>query len=384
MAIVHIIGAGISGLAAATRLAEAHVPVRVYEATAHAGGRARSSHDPKLGSIDHGLHVISGDAPELMRYLTRIGAQDTLTPVRHPLAPRPAPLADYLALIPALLGRGPLVHRLPEDNILRAGWLTQVARLLFHTPLERLGGRPLRRALLRIAKAPTHAGRAFMPAHSLSATFITPALNQLDYMGGSIYFSQPLKSLERQGGRITQLTFARQKVSVSEDDIVIFALPAHAAAQLLPELPALDTHSAITFHFTSPHHEPVGMVSPTHAPVDLIRYSEGRISASIRLAGHVWHSDPALLAGRIWTFLASRHPYLNLIMPAYSVWREKQAGHSVTGEPFTLPSLGDRLLLAGDWCDAELPSCLEIAAASGHRTAEAALHLLGKHPLRTQ
>ncbi len=98
MAMIHIIGAGISGLAAATKLAEAHLPVRLYEATSHAGGRARSSKDPTLGTIDHGLHVIEGESPELMEYLTRIGAQDQLTNVNHPLALPRAPIADYVPL----------------------------------------------------------------------------------------------------------------------------------------------------------------------------------------------------------------------------------------------------------------------------------------------
>ncbi|HMH74927.1 MAG TPA: FAD-dependent oxidoreductase, partial [Bradyrhizobium sp.] len=42
---VHIIGAGISGLSAAVRLANANFKVHVHEATQQAGGRCRSYFD---------------------------------------------------------------------------------------------------------------------------------------------------------------------------------------------------------------------------------------------------------------------------------------------------------------------------------------------------
>ena len=58
-----IIGAGLAGLSAAVRLAEAGIPVRLVEAAAQAGGRCRSYHDPQLGrTIDNGNHlVLSGN-----------------------------------------------------------------------------------------------------------------------------------------------------------------------------------------------------------------------------------------------------------------------------------------------------------------------------------
>ena len=52
---VHIIGAGMAGLAAAVKLAAAGRKVILYESANHAGGRARSFHDEKLGClIDNG------------------------------------------------------------------------------------------------------------------------------------------------------------------------------------------------------------------------------------------------------------------------------------------------------------------------------------------
>jgi len=57
--LVHIVGAGLAGLSAATDLAAKGYPVSLYEATAQAGGRCRSYFDEHLGrTIDNGNHMM--------------------------------------------------------------------------------------------------------------------------------------------------------------------------------------------------------------------------------------------------------------------------------------------------------------------------------------
>ena len=73
---VHIIGAGLSGLSAAVRLASAGRNVVVHEATAFAGGRCRSYHDATLGmTIDNGNHLLLSGNRAALDYLRRIGAE---------------------------------------------------------------------------------------------------------------------------------------------------------------------------------------------------------------------------------------------------------------------------------------------------------------------
>src|SRR5207253_3488527 len=75
---VHIVGAGLAGLAAAVRLSAAGRSVALYESSQHAGGRCRSYFDAELGCrIDNGNHLLLAGNTAAMAYVERIGALDT-------------------------------------------------------------------------------------------------------------------------------------------------------------------------------------------------------------------------------------------------------------------------------------------------------------------
>src|SRR6516225_7335637 len=72
----HIIGAGISGLTAAVRLANAGFKVAVHEATNQAGGRCRSYFDGATNlTIDNGNHLLLSGNFHARAYARAIGTE---------------------------------------------------------------------------------------------------------------------------------------------------------------------------------------------------------------------------------------------------------------------------------------------------------------------
>ena len=73
---VHIIGAGISGLSAAVRLANAGRKVHLHEATQQAGGRCRSYFDAATNlTIDNGNHLLLSGNRHALAYARSIGTE---------------------------------------------------------------------------------------------------------------------------------------------------------------------------------------------------------------------------------------------------------------------------------------------------------------------
>ena len=76
---IHIIGAGLAGLAAAVDLAGRGETVVVHEATRFAGGRCRSYHDAAIDmTIDNGNHLLLSGNSSALGYLRTLGAEHRL------------------------------------------------------------------------------------------------------------------------------------------------------------------------------------------------------------------------------------------------------------------------------------------------------------------
>src|SRR5579863_3356602 len=76
---VHVVGAGLAGLAASLQLAKAGADVVLHEAAPQAGGRCRSYFDEALGCrIDNGNHLVIAGNTAVMTYLREIDATGTV------------------------------------------------------------------------------------------------------------------------------------------------------------------------------------------------------------------------------------------------------------------------------------------------------------------
>jgi squalene-associated FAD-dependent desaturase len=129
---VVIIGAGWAGMAAAITLAQAGIPVTVFEAARHPGGRARSVEIEGI-ELDNGQHVLIGAYRETLRLMRVVGADPDKLLLRQPFAIeypgkfslRAPCLPAPLHLLAALLGASGL------------SWRERIAAIRFISALRR-------------------------------------------------------------------------------------------------------------------------------------------------------------------------------------------------------------------------------------------------------
>src|ERR1043166_180851 len=261
----HIIGAGVSGLSAAVRLANANYRVHVHEATQQAGGRCRSYFDAATNlTIDNGNHLLLSGNRHALASARSIGTEaglggpkvaqfpfvDIMTGQRWQLdlgdgklplwvfdEARRVPdtrLLDYLALAPLVwAGTGKLVG----DTIPCKGTLYQrlaqprrLAALNVDPPEGSAGlaGAIVRETLL----AGGQACRPLIARDGLSAVLIEPAVKLLQEKGASVALGQDCRQLATSGDRVAGLKFGSDEVALGPDDAIVLAVPPRAAASL--------------------------------------------------------------------------------------------------------------------------------------------------------
>ncbi|MBE9552867.1 MAG: FAD-dependent oxidoreductase, partial [Proteobacteria bacterium] len=231
---VHIVGAGLAGLACAVRLATARVPVTLHEATGHGGGRCRSYHDPVLDrEIDNGNHLILSGNRSMLAYLADCGAPDALwgppcptfpfldlqTGQRWTIRPNGGRLPWWLAAPSRRAPGGGLRDHLGDlMRLHRAGAEDSVEGLLGGSPLYARFWRPLAISILNTPGRQASAlllwrtmeeslalggaaCRPLFPRHGLGQAFVDPALETLARLGAEVRFNERLRGVERDGDR---------------------------------------------------------------------------------------------------------------------------------------------------------------------------------------
>lgn len=410
---VHIIGAGVSGLSAAVRLANAGYKVHVHEATQQAGGRCRSYFDAATNlTIDNGNHLLLSGNRHAVAYARSIGTEAGLVGPKSAQFPfvdlstgqrwkldlgdgrlplwvfdsaRRVPdtgLSDYLALAPLiwagtdrLVGKaipceGTLYQRLVQPLLLAA---------LNVDPPEGsagLAGAIVRETLL----AGGQACRPLIARDGLSAVLIEPAVKLLQEKGAGIQFSHELRGFGMSDGRVNELKFGDGAVNLAADDAVVMAVPARPAASLLPGLKTPSKFRAIVnahFRFDPPPGA-VPILGVVGGLVEWLFAFPQRLSVTISNGDRLVDMPREELAQAIWNDICKAAGVAGEL-PPWQIVRERRATFEATPEQNALRpgavTQWKNLFLAGDWTDTGLPATIEGSVRSGDRAADLVLAL---------
>ncbi|WP_281685664.1 hydroxysqualene dehydroxylase HpnE [Thalassobaculum salexigens] len=404
---VHVIGAGLAGLAAALSLSAAGRTVALHEAAGHAGGRCRSYIDPRLGCrIDNGNHLLLSANRSALAYLAEIGASGSLRAgdaafAFHDIADgrqwtvRPgeggvwrrltAPLrqvpgagaADALGLLRlAVAGRrSTVMQALGPGALMERFWRPLTVAVLNAEP-EVASARLLRgviREVLRTGEAVPLTAR-----EGLSESFVDPALAVLAERGVGIGFGRRLRGVDTANDRATALRFAEETVALAPGDALVLAVPAPIAAGLLPGLAVPDGSSAIVnahFRLDAPAHLPgrADLIGLTGGTAQWL-FRRGEIaSVTVSAADALLDRPSEDLAAILWRDIAPVLGLAGQAQPPARIVKERRA--TFRQDPASLArrpparTAWRNLALAGDWTDTGLPATIEGAIRSGRDAA---------------
>ncbi len=405
--VVHVVGAGLAGLAAAVRLVGGPHEVVLHEAARQAGGRCRSFYDPVLGmTIDNGNHLLLSGNHDARKYLAAIGGEDQLsgpsvaefafvdlvTKERWHLRPNAGPLPwwifsplrrvpgtgprDYLGLL-RLLAPGkdaPISAIMRRDGSLYERlWRPFFLAALNTEPAEassHLAAAVVRETLGRGG----HACRPLVAAHGLSAAFVAPALDHLAKRGVKIRIDHRLRRIAFANGRATALDFGDDTVQLGAEDKIVLAVPPYGAQSLVPGLRTPEDYRAIVnahFKIAPPNNCPaiLGIVNGT---IEWLFAFPGRLSVTISSADRLLDFPREKLAEMLWAEVAEA-ARIEKPLPPWQIVKEKRATFAATvDENARRPGAATayaNLVLAGDWTATGLPATIEGAIRSGHRAA---------------
>ncbi len=416
MATVHVVGAGLAGLACAVRASAAGRSVVVWERAPQAGGRCRSYHDRAVDTeIDNGNHLLMSGNRATPGFLADIGATDRLVgprvarfPMldlasgrRFTIAPNAGPVPwwvfrpgrrlpgsrpwHYLrAARVALAGpRKTVGQMVPETDPLYRGFWEPLTWAVMNLEPERASAMLLGRVLRETFGKGAAACRPLIARRSLADTFITPALETLARRGVDVRFGRRLRGLSMAHGPVTTLDFGDHVEPLERGDQVVLAVPPTIAADLLPGQPVPEEGVPIVnahFRLPAPAELPEGspILGLLGGAAHWLFLRGDIASVTVSAADGLVDRPAEDLADLLWRDVARALGKADAPLPPHRIVKEKRATFTQTpanvarrpGPRTAVPNL----LLAGDWTDTRLPATIEGSIRSGNAAASAAQH----------
>ncbi|CAA7613887.1 FAD-dependent oxidoreductase [Magnetospirillum sp. SS-4] len=391
---LHIVGAGLAGLAAAVAAARAGSRVVMHEAAGHAGGRCRSFRDDRLERvIDNGSHLVLGANRVTLAYAAATGGLEAMqaappcfpfmdmasgarwmvTPDRLPagigeiVSALGMPWVSRHQTVAGRLGRSPSFARL---------WLPLCEAILNTSPDEasaRMFAWTMRRALLG-------GSAALIPwtfPLGLSAALVAPALATLGMFGAEINFRRRLLTVSQDS-----LGFDDATVSLAPEDRVILALPPWNLEGILPGLGRdMPTRPIVNAHFRLDR--PAVLPGESHflglanAAGHWLFTRGDVLSVTVSAAGRLAECANDDIAALLWAEASRAIGQPAAAVPPFRIMKERRA--TLAHDALTIarrpgPSTPyPAITLAGDWIASPWPCTIEAAISSGLGAARLAL-----------
>jgi squalene-associated FAD-dependent desaturase len=406
---VHVIGAGLAGLAASVRLAQNGHRVALYDAAGQAGGRCRSYFDETLGCrLDNGNHLLVSGNTAAMAYIAETSAAATFETAdiaafpfldmktRESWSVRPTEgrvpwwlfvagrrvagthALDYLDALKLQRAAttATISQTLDASRLIYNRLWAPLAVAALNTEVDQASAR-----LLGMIFAETF-GRGgaglhpLYPKEGLSESLVDPALAVLQAKGGAVRFGQRLRNLRFEGERVVALDFGRGEVALEAEDSVVLAVTASVAKDLIPELDPPDEFRAIInahFRVDALPGRPYTFIGVVNGTAEWIFLKPGVISTTTSAADRMIDRDAEDLAAALWKDIAQAYRLDPSAMPPHRVVKEKRATFAATpAQLLRRPKARTRwrnLVLAGDWTDTGWPATIEGAIRSGFTAA---------------
>jgi len=284
-----------------------------------------------------------------------------------------------------------LLHAKPGDTV--ADRLDRSSRLteafweplvvsVMNASLEEAAALPLAAVLHETFGRGEIACRPWIALGGLSSALVEPALARLAQLGVVYHPGWRLMQIEKEIARVTALRFDAGTVELGPDGRCVLAVPAHAAAELLPGLAVPDgTRAIVNAHFrlSAPVRLPGGqpLLGLINGTVQWMIARDDIVSITVSAADALADLPADQLLPRLWRDVARVLGLAADAIPPVRLIKEKRATFLQTpaNQKYRPPAVTawQNLFLAGDWTDTGLPATIESAVRSGETAAAALL-----------